>query len=79
MDGAGRWKQTLHITIPSIMSTTIVVATLALGGILIAGFDQIFNTYNPLLFSKGDIIDTFVYRMGIQGGQFSFATAMGLF
>ncbi|WP_052339871.1 ABC transporter permease [Gorillibacterium massiliense] len=79
VDGATRWKQTLHITIPSIMPTAIVVATLALGGILNAGFDQIFNTYNPLVYAKGDIIDTFVYRMGILGGQFSFGTAMGLF
>jgi len=79
MDGANRFQQTLYITIPSIIPITIVVATLSLGNILNAGFDQIFNLYNPLVYEKGDIIDTYVYRAGLLGGQFSFATAVGLF
>ncbi|WP_438448255.1 ABC transporter permease [Gorillibacterium sp. sgz5001074] len=79
VDGATRWKQTLHITIPSLMPVVIVVGTLALGNILNAGFDQIFNLYNTMVYSKGDIIDTFVYRTGILNGQFSFGTAVGLF
>lgn len=79
MDGAGRWKQTLHITIPATMPIVIVMFTLALGNVLNAGFDQIFNLYNPLVYDKGDIIDTFVYRVGLINGSFSFATAVGLF
>lgn len=78
-DGANRWKQTLHITIPAMMPITIVLATLALGGILNAGFDQIFNLYNSLVYDKGDIIDTFVYRTAIVSGNMGFGTAVGLF
>ncbi|MEK3882983.1 ABC transporter permease subunit [Paenibacillus sp. PL2-23] len=79
VDGAGRWQQTWAITIPSMLPITIVVGTLALGNILNGGFDQIFNLYNALVYDKGDIIDTFVYRYGIIGGKFSFSTAVGLF
>ncbi|MFB9330787.1 ABC transporter permease [Paenibacillus aurantiacus] len=79
IDGANRWKQTLHITVPAIMPILVVVATLALGRIMNAGFDQIYNLYNPLVYETGDIIDTFVYRVGLEGGQFSFGTAVGLF
>lgn len=79
MDGANRWEQTIHITVPSVLPIVAVVTTLALGKILDGGFDQIFNLYNPLVYNKGDIIDTFVYRVGLVGGQFSFASAVGLF
>lgn len=79
MDGANRWKQTIYITLPSMLPIIIVVGTLSLGGILNAGFDQIFNLYNPLVYQTGDIIDTYVYRVGLQNGDFSYATAVGLF
>lgn len=79
LDGAGRWKQTWHITLPSIVPTIVVVLTLTLSQVLNAGFDQIFNLYNPLVYEKGDIIDTFVYRIGLIGGNYSFGTAIGLF
>ncbi|WP_082361296.1 ABC transporter permease [Bacillus sp. FJAT-28004] len=79
IDGANRWQQTLKITIPSLIPITIVVATLSLGNILNAGFDQIFNLYNPLVYEKGDIIDTYVYRVGLIGGDFGFGTAVGVF
>jgi putative aldouronate transport system permease protein len=79
VDGAGRWKQTLHITLPGIFTTVILMTTLSLGNILNAGFDQIFNLYSPIVYESGDIIDTLVYRLGIQGAQFSVATAAGLF
>ncbi|MNR01531.1 putative multiple-sugar transport system permease YteP [compost metagenome] len=79
IDGANRWKQVIHITLPTIMPILIVVSTLALGRIMNAGFDQIFNLYHPLVYESGDIIDTFVYRVGLEGGQFSFGTAVGLF
>lgn len=79
VDGGNRWHQTLFITIPALIPITIVVGTLSLGNILNAGFDQIFNLYNALVFDKGDIIDTFVYRIGIIDGKFGFSTAIGLF
>ncbi|MFS0723022.1 ABC transporter permease [Paenibacillus sp. 1P07SE] len=79
VDGANRWKQTLHITIPAMLPIAIVVGTLALGNVLNAGFDQIFNLYNPLVYAKGDIIDTFVYRAAILNGEMGFGTAIGLF
>ncbi|MFE4569661.1 ABC transporter permease [Paenibacillus chitinolyticus] len=79
VDGAGRWKQTFYITIPALIPITIVIATLALGNVLNANFDQVFNLYSPLIYQQGDIIDTFVYREGLLSGQFSFATAVSLF
>jgi putative aldouronate transport system permease protein len=79
IDGANRWKQTLYVTIPSIMPVVFVVGTLSLGNILNAGFDQIFNLYNPLVYHQGDIIDTYVYRVGLIGQSYSFGTAVGLF
>lgn len=79
MDGANRWQQTLHITIPSILPMIIVMATLSLGNVLNAGFDQVYNLYSPLTYSTGDIIDTYVYRQSLVNGQYSFGTAVGLF
>ncbi|MFD0715883.1 ABC transporter permease [Paenibacillus sp. GCM10027626] len=79
VDGANRWKQTLYITIPALMPITIVLATLSLGNILNAGFDQIFNLYNTMVYDKGDIIDTFVYRTAMVQGEMGFGTAVGMF
>ncbi|MFD2612487.1 ABC transporter permease [Paenibacillus gansuensis] len=79
IDGANRWKQTLNITIPGILPVAVLMATLSIGGILNAGFDQIFNLYNALVYDTGDIIDTFVYRIGLVDAQYSLATAVGLF
>ena len=77
-DGAGRWKRIWHVTLPGIRTTVALLAILSLGNILNAGFDQIYNLYNPLVYSTGDIIDTWVYRAGLQNLQFSLATAVGL-
>lgn len=79
IDGANRFQQMIHITLPSLLPTICVVLTLTLSAVLNAGFDQIFNLYNPLVYETGDIIDTFVYRIGLIGGNFSFGTAIGLF
>ncbi len=79
LDGAGHIKKMWHITLPGIKATIILLATLKIGSILNAGFDQIFNLYSPITYESGDIIDTLVYRLGIGGGQFSLATAAGLF
>lgn len=77
-DGAGRWQQTRHITLPGIRATVILLSTLSLGNILNAGFDQIFNLYSPIVYRTGDIIDTLVYRTGLVNNQYGVATAVGL-
>lgn len=79
IDGAGRWKQTLHITLPGIMSTIVLMSVLSMSNILNGGFDQIYNMYNPTVRATGDILDTFVYRLGIEQAQYSLSTAAGLF
>jgi putative aldouronate transport system permease protein len=79
IDGAGRWKQTLYITIPTIAPIVVLMTVLALGNILNAGFDQVYNLYSPVVYSKGDIIDTFVYRLGLQNGKFNIGTTVGIF
>ena len=79
LDGAGRIRQTIHVTIPGILPIVMLMSILSIGNVLRAGFDQIFNLYSPLVYSTGDIIDTFVYRMGILSAQFGPATAIGLF
>lgn len=79
IDGASRLKQTWHVTLPGIKSTIVLLFTLSLGSVLSAGFEQVLMMYNPAVYRTGDIIDTFVYRVGLQDAQFSLATAIGLF
>lgn len=79
VDGAGAWQKLWHVTLPGIVPTIILMTVLALGNILNAGFDQIFNLYSPIVYKTGDIIDTFVYRMAFNQAQFSMSTAAGLF
>lgn len=79
VDGAKRWKQTVYITIPLLMPTIILMGVLALGNVLNAGFDQIYNLYSPVVYETGDIIDTYVYRLGLQQAQYSVGAAVGLF
>ncbi|WMJ86482.1 ABC transporter permease [Anaerocolumna sp. MB42-C2] len=78
MDGASRLKKIWHVTFPSIRVTIVLVVTLNIANILNAGFDQVFNMYNPVVYRSGDVIDTYVYRMSFQNAQYSFATAVGL-
>jgi putative aldouronate transport system permease protein len=78
VDGANRWQQTFAITLPGIAPIAVLMLILAIGGILNAGFDQVFNLYNPLVYETGDIIDTVVYRMGMLDMNFSLSTAVGL-
>lgn len=78
IDGAGRWKSIWHITLPGLAPTVVLLTVLGLGNVLNAGFDQVFNLYNPLVYSTGDILDTWVYRMGLVNLQFPLATAAGL-
>jgi putative aldouronate transport system permease protein len=78
VDGANRWQQLWHITLPGITSIIMLMTTLAVGGILNAGFDQIFNLYAPVVYETGDIFDTLLYRLGLVSMQFSVSTAAGM-
>jgi len=79
VDGANRFSQTLHITLPLMMPIIMLMTILSLGNVLNAGFDQIVNLYSPIVFSTGDIIDTYVFRIGLEQAQFSVGAAVGLF
>jgi len=79
LDGANRWKQTLHVTLPGMMPIVILMTTLSLGNVLNAGFDQVFNLYSSPVLESGDIIDTMIYRIGLQNYQFSVSAALGFF
>ena len=83
VDGANRVQRAVHITLPSLLPVITILAILRIGNLLNAGFDQIFNLYNPLVREVADIIDTFVYRRGLggEGGrhQYDYAAAVGLF
>jgi len=79
VDGAGRFKQLLYITLPSLLPVITIMFILRIGSVLDAGFDQVFNMYTPATYSVADILDTYVYRIGIEQMQFGFATAVGLF
>ena len=79
IDGAGRWKQTWYVTLPMLVPIIILMTVLALGNVLSAGFDQVYNLYSPVVYPTGDIIDTYVYRLGLQNGKYAIGTAVGLF
>lgn len=79
IDGAGKLQQLFHITLPGIASTVVVMFILRVGNILNAGFDQVFNLYNPAVYEVGDIIDTYVYRVGLEQFEFSYTSAVGFF
>lgn len=79
VDGAGRWRLMWHITLPAIKGTIIIMLILKVGSILNTGFEQIFLMENDLNRSAAEVFDTYIYRMGIRQGQYSFATAAGLF
>jgi len=78
IDGAGRFKQVMFITLPGILPTICILFILRMGGILDAGFDQIFNLYNTAVMDSAEIIDTYVYKVGLERFEYSFATAVGL-
>lgn len=78
IDGANRFKRIWHITLPGILPTIMLVTIMNLPNVLNAGFDQIFNLYNPLVMETSDIIDTWVYRVGLVQRQYSLGTAVGL-
>jgi putative aldouronate transport system permease protein len=79
IDGADRWKQTWHVTLPAIRPTMMVVLILNIGTFMAVGFEKILLLYNPLTYPTADVISTYLYRVGIVSGSFSYATAIGLF
>lgn len=81
VDGASRWKQTIHITLPGIAPTISILFILGIGGIMYGDFGQIYAliSYNSPLFPTTDVLDFFIYRVGMQSGKFSIGTALGLF
>lgn len=78
MDGASWWQRVWHITLPGMLPVILVVAAMNVGSILSAGFSQVYNLYSPLVYESGDIIDTYVYRVGLVGRRYSFGAAVGL-
>lgn len=79
IDGAGRWTKMRFITLPSIVPALSIKFIFELSGLTSAGFDQIFNMYNTTVYSTGDILETYLYRRGIIGGNYDLSTALGLF
>lgn len=79
IDGAGYWKRMIHVTLPAITPTIILMATLQIGNVLNAGFDQVYNLLNSAVMETGDVLDTLVYRYGMEQANYSMSTAVGLF
>jgi putative aldouronate transport system permease protein len=79
MDGAGRFRKIWNITLPGILPIIVLMTVLSFGDILNAGFEQVLNLYSAQVYKTGDIIDTFIYRLGLEQAQFGPATAVGLF
>ena len=79
IDGANRFQRMIYITLPNMRMIIVLMMVLSLGNVLNAGFDQVFNLYSKQVYSTGDILDTFIYRIGLIDAQFGVATAMGMF
>lgn len=79
IDGANRWKQTWHITLPGMRMIIVLMMVLSLGNVLNAGFDQVYNMYSPIVYETGDIIDTMVYRLGLENAKYGPAAAVSIF
>jgi len=79
VDGASRWKQTIHITIPGIMPTICIMLIMRIGSMMSVGYEKIMLLYNPTIYETADVISTYVYRKGIEGAQYSYSAAVGMF
>ncbi|WP_239696528.1 ABC transporter permease [Paenibacillus oryzisoli] len=79
IDGAGRWKQFVHVTFPGLLPAIVILLLLKIGHVLDVGFEQVYLFLNPTTLKVGDVLDTYAYRQGILGGQYSVTTAIGLF
>ncbi|MPM26309.1 putative multiple-sugar transport system permease YteP [bioreactor metagenome] len=78
MDGASWFQKVRYVTLPGIMPFILLLTILALPGILSAGFDQVYNLYSPPVYQSGDVLDTYIYRIGLLGRDYSLGTAIGL-
>ena len=79
IDGAGKWKQMWHVTLPGLMPTIIMLLILRIGQIMSIGHEKIILLYQPTTYAVADVISSYVYRRGLQSGEFSYGTAIGLF
>lgn len=79
MDGAGRWRQIWHVTLPGIRPTAVTLLILNIGTFMTIGFEKVLLLYNPLTYPTADVITTFLYRMGVESSNLSYAAAIGLF
>lgn len=79
VDGCGRLRQILHVTLPGILPTVIIMFILRIGNIMTVGYEKIILLYNPMTYETADVISSYVYRRGIQDASYSYATAVGLF
>ena len=79
LDGAGKFKQIWHITLPGITPVIVLMLILGMGRVMEVGFDQVYMLQNPVVSNISEVISTYIYRMGLQGAQFSITTAMGMF
>ncbi|MEV5823126.1 ABC transporter permease subunit [Micromonospora haikouensis] len=79
IDGANRWRQTWHVTLPGIRPTMVTLLILNIGTFMAVGFEKILLLYNPLTYPTADVISTYLYRMGFESSNFSYAAAIGLF
>lgn len=79
IDGANRWKQTMHVTIPGIMPTVVIMLIMKIGSLLNANQEKILLLYNPLIYETSDVIGTFTYRKGLLEADYGYSTAVGLF
>ncbi|WP_431907107.1 ABC transporter permease [Nonomuraea jabiensis] len=79
MDGAGRWRQIWHVTLPGIRPTAVTLLILNIGTFMAVGFEKVLLLYNPLTYPTADVISTYLYRMGVESSNLSYAAAIGLF
>ena len=79
LDGAGRFRQTISVTLPAIANVIVIMLIMQVGKIINDDFDQIYNMYNPAVYSVADVLSTYIYKMGLEQAMYSFSTAVGLF
>ncbi len=79
LDGAGRFKKWIYVTIPSIMPIVVIQLVMSMNGILSAGFDNILLLQNSQVMERAEVLDTYIYKVGLQDGRYSYSTAVGLF
>ncbi|WP_438444419.1 ABC transporter permease [Gorillibacterium sp. sgz5001074] len=79
IDGGGKWKQMWHVTLPGLSPTIVIMLILAMGRVMEVGFDQVYTLQNSIVSNISQVISTYIYEIGLQGGQFSLTAALGLF